>query len=133
VPTFSSDAGSHPGLDLLAAAALVGRALGVPAGASIHGHSVSKALLSEAGQYYPAASISTKIVKHILDLEFVEMAEISTDDNIRGASRPNSATRPPITRISVGGTLLADGSHPDVTLPREGPRAICLPGLNGKG
>jgi len=83
VLTFSSDAGSHPGLNLLAARALVGGAPGLPAGAPTHGYAASKALLSETGPYNPAASISTKIVKCMLDLEFVETAEILTDDDIQ--------------------------------------------------
>jgi len=57
-------------------------------------------LLSATGPYNPAAAISIKTSKKVLYLEFVEMAEISADDDLQAAGRPSSSARPPIVNIS---------------------------------
>jgi hypothetical protein len=58
-------------------------------------------LLNQPGSLNPAASHSTKVVKRISDLEFVEMSEVTTDDVLPAISgRPPHPARLPITDIS---------------------------------
>ena len=103
MPTFSTEpSASHPGLDILAAAAMLGSAPGSTPGAvgpraPIQLEQIS---LSSPGPYNPAAAIPAKVVKKILDLEFLEMTEISADDDFLMSGRPGGSTRPPITNIS---------------------------------
>ena len=82
------------GLDLLASAALSPKlpstALGV---------SPSPPSLVNHGPYNPITMVSSRVAKKIMDLEFIEMAEIvAEDDNPTG--RPTGSSRPPITNIS---------------------------------
>ena len=46
------------------------------------------------------AFLPTKLVKKILDLEFVEMADITTDELPPEPGRPSAPARFPITNIS---------------------------------
>ena len=51
--------------------------------------------------FNPAASLSPKVVKRILELEFVEMSEMTVDDNTpQTPGRPPAPARLPITDIS---------------------------------
>ena len=97
-PLFSPSSGSS-GLNLLAAAASAANQHNItPKPAAPHpSHS-----LHTAGTYNPAASLSPKVVKKILDLEFVEMSEISIIDNelSQTPSHPPVPALPPITEIS---------------------------------
>ena len=67
----------------------------------------SEASLSTPGPYNPTAVLPQRVVKKILDLEFVEMAELTTDawqDDLL-SEPPNLTCRPtrraPVTDISV--------------------------------
>ena len=86
----------HSGLDLLAAAATAGS---------------SPSLLTPAvglepprrrwAFFNPAASLSPKVVKRILELEFVEMSEMMVDnDTPQTPGHPPAPARLPITDIS---------------------------------
>ncbi len=58
--------------------------------------------LNVPGAYNPAAALPAKVVKRILDLDFVEMSEISIDaEPPSNSSRTPTQTRLPITDISV--------------------------------
>ena len=58
--------------------------------------------LSRPGPYNPAAALSPKLVKRILDLEFVEMAELTTDTwEEPSPSDSSSAIRRPSRRVPV--------------------------------
>ena len=96
LPIFTPSS-SHSGLDLLAAAA---SAANPPMPKFTTPHS-SHALLT-SGPYNPAASLPPKVVKKILDLEFVEISEISIIDDVLAQTpgRPPAPARPPITDIS---------------------------------
>ena len=91
MPLFSADASASSGLDILASAALESSKLS-PLTAD---PKASTAL----GPFNPAASLPTKLVKKILDLDFVDMAEITADDDtpsVVGRTQP----RLPVTNIS---------------------------------
>ena len=82
------------GLELLASAALAHPGGGVTL-------ATPNPSLALTGPFNPAASLSTKVTKKILDLEFVEMAEVTLDhtpDQVPG--RPPHPGRPPIMDIS---------------------------------
>ena len=98
LPIFSPSQPRSSGLDLLAAAASAeGTSSHPPAGSS---HSATPHLLDK-GPFNPAASLPTKVVKRILELEFVEMAELSIeDDPPPTANRLPTPARPPIKNIS---------------------------------
>ena len=58
-------------------------------------------LLTLPGPFNPAAALSAKVVKKIMDLDFIEMSEVTIDDappQVLG--RPPPPTRLPITDIS---------------------------------
>ena len=102
MPTFSVNPAGHPGLELLATAALSGR---VPS--SSRGSAASAALLqpeqmllASPGPYNPMAAVLARVVKKVVDLEFVEMAEISADDDLQAPGRPGGPAQPPIVTIS---------------------------------
>ena len=102
MPIFTPNPICHSGLDLLAAAALTGKipsfTLGAVAPQAPH---LDQMLLSMPGPYNLATAISAKVARRILELEFVEMAEVSADDDLPQATgRPASSSRPPITNIS---------------------------------
>jgi len=101
VPTFSASPTGHTGLELLATAALTGNPPEKHGAATVAALShPEQALLSAPGPYNPAAAVSGKVVKRILDLEFVEMSEITSDGDIQVAGRSGGPARPPITAIS---------------------------------
>ena len=57
------------------------------------------------GPFNPMASLSTNVMKKILNLEFVEMAELTVDDEIpQTAGRP-SPSRLPITQSGLNDFL----------------------------
>ena len=81
LPLFSPEQVAANGLGLLAALAL--------------------SPLSKPGPYNPAASLAPKVLKRILDLDFVEMSEVTVDDvspQVPGCPPPPA--RLPITDIS---------------------------------
>ena len=56
--------------------------------------------MARPGPYNPTSAISGRLVKKILDMEFIEMSEIAAHDVGQEKSRPGSSARPPITNIS---------------------------------
>ena len=95
LPLFSpKESGGTSGLHLLAQAA------GSISNPDPTHNSQTPHLLS-SGPFNPAASLPPKLVKKILDLDFVEMSEITTDDNLPNTpGRPPAPARLPITDIS---------------------------------
>ena len=73
MPTFNPSGSS--GLDLLAAAASA-----TPQGPTPTA-TIAPPSVGQPGPFNLAASLPPKVVKKILDLEFVEMAELTTDDS----------------------------------------------------
>ncbi len=100
LPTFSPVTPS-PGLELLASAALKPASTGL-ALPGIPLVEVSEASLSMPGPFNPAASLSTKVTKKILSLEYIEMAEVTSVESAgdQGLGRPAPPGRPPVTDIS---------------------------------
>jgi len=96
VPVFSAPPCSA--LDLLASAALA-------SAPSQSGEVVqSKVTAAPTGGsttlYNPIALVPAKVAKKILELEFVEMAEISAEAESTVAGRPSTSSRPPVTELS---------------------------------
>ena len=96
LPTFRPAlAPPASGLDLLTAAA-------TSAGATrLAARQTSSGLLSTPGPFNPAASVASKVVKKILELEFVELSEVSADgpaEHIPG--HPPPPGKPLVTDIS---------------------------------
>ena len=90
------------GLDLLAAAASTTLVSGstTPGGAPLPTPPLVPPL-STAGPFNPAATLPPKLVKRILDLDYVEMSEVTSDvapELVPG--RPPPPSRPPVTDIS---------------------------------
>ena len=68
--------------------------------------------IAAAGPFNPAASVAMKVVKRILDLEFVEISEVTCiADNPQIPGRPPPPVRPAITewveRFSLMAAILA--------------------------
>ena len=90
---------SATGLDLLAAAATARSTLPVAGTAQ---RTAGSAPLLVQTPFNPAACLSQKAVKKVLDLNFVEMAELSNlDDEIQSNSSRPPAQRPPVTDVSL--------------------------------
>ena len=83
------------GLQLLAAAATAAQGKGK---AKPKPPAAPTSLLRAPGPYNPAASLPPKIVKKLLELEFVEMSELTINDTPPGRAPPPA--RPPITDVS---------------------------------
>ena len=88
-------------LDVLAAAAAASEQPNPQPGGVGHG-SRSNALESsnQAGPFNPVASLPIKLVKRILNLEFVEMSELTVDDDTSQATGQPHPARLPVTTIS---------------------------------
>ena len=105
VPTFTpSLAGSTP-LDLLASVAAdtlpTTGAVGNTAGHSTATGTAAAPSLLTPGPYNPAASIPARVVRKILDLEFVDMSEVSAyEEPIQTPGRAPLPAEPPVTDIS---------------------------------
>ena len=103
MPVFPRSSTTTSGLDLLASAAGVsgeGAGKTTPSGA--------ESSLGKAGPYNPAAALPPRVVKKILDLEFVEMAELSADIWVEelppsdtGLTPRRTTAKPPVTDIKV--------------------------------
>ena len=86
------------GLDMLAAAAAASKQPTPQPG--VDDHSIVLESLNQAGPFNPMASLPTKLVKRILNLDFVDISEVTVDgDTPQAAGRPPPA-RLPITSIS---------------------------------
>ena len=103
-PTMPTAPGSTAGLHLLASvASSASTGTRPPPGLSPAQERATPtpALLAQ-GPYNPAAVLPTKVAKKILDLEFVEMAEISLDDPlVQTPGHPPLPARLPIQDISI--------------------------------
>ncbi len=95
-PLFNPDPAAVPGLELLAAAAASTEAQVTKGNNPPATHST----VIPQGPFNPAASLPMKVVKKILDLEFIEMSEVTIDDDITGPGRPAAPVRLPVTDIS---------------------------------
>ena len=71
-----------------------------PAPPTLASSPAALALLTKPGPFNPAASLPAKVAKRILDLEFVEMAEVTVDDDLQGSGRQPAPARLPVTDIS---------------------------------
>jgi hypothetical protein len=90
LPLFSPEQSAANGLGLLAAAA-----------AAKDETALASSLLSKPGPFNPAASLASKVLKRILDLDFVEMSEVTVDDmSPQVPGHPPPPARLPITDIS---------------------------------
>ena len=100
VPVFTpAPTTVHSNLDLLAAAATAGGILSLLTPAV--GLESPRPAITAPGPFNPAASLSPKVVKRILELEFVEMSEMTVDDDTPQApGHPTAPARLPITDIS---------------------------------
>ena len=100
MPTFTPSHEGNSGLDVLAAAALSTTQTGkTPPPPKIH---PDTATVTSPGPHNPAAYLPTKIVKKILDLDFVEMSEITTDElPSHTPGNPPIPAKLPIQDISV--------------------------------
>ena len=94
--TPASGAAHAPSLQLLADAAAAADWRTMPVSSTLPPSTPATGLdapqLHAPGPFNPRAALSIKVVKKILDLEFIEMAEVSADDDVpqvagRGASR----------------------------------------------
>ena len=95
MPTFMPTPAAAQGLELLAAAAAASSSK--DPSSTIPAHS-----LARSGPFNPATSLPAKLVRRILDLEFVEMSEISVDSDLPQAStRAPTPARLPVTDISI--------------------------------
>ena len=97
LPLFSPTGATTGGLELLAAAATATtRATG---GSDTLNPSPP---LTKPGPFNPSAALPMKLVKRILDLDFVDMSEVTVDaDEIpQGPGRPPAPARLPVTEIS---------------------------------
>ena len=57
--------------------------------------------LNKPGPFNPAATLAPKVAKKILELDFVEMAEVTIDAVPEPTpGRPFTPNRPPVTNIS---------------------------------
>ncbi len=94
MPLFNPGPAAAGGLDLLVQAA-------TDKDAQSKSPSTRAPALVQPGPFNPAASLSTKVVKRILDLEFVDMSEVSVDADLpQGPDRPPAPARLPVTDIS---------------------------------
>ena len=105
LPIFQAAPATLSGLDLLAVAAA-----SMSAGSAIplSGQAGTAAALSLPEPYNPAVALPPKVVKKVLDLEFVEMSELRGDiwmedtaptDSMHQTRRPTA--NPPVTDIRV--------------------------------
>ena len=110
IPHFTPSGGSGTGLDVLASAALSanpGNDLVPPTSTGLATPQDKLAGLHTPGPYNPAASLPPKVVKKILALEFVEMAELRADvwpedtSPADSPTAPRRSSRPPVTKIKT--------------------------------
>ena len=98
LPLFNPSDTSGSGLSLLAAVATQSRASSQSQ--SVPAPYTQAASLSLPGPYSPGASLPPKLVKRILNLEFIEISEVTMDDPPSlGTGRP-APPRLPVTDIS---------------------------------
>ena len=104
LPVFNPSPAVASGLDLLASAALA-PAQGLPelpeVATSGSGTPSSPDKLHAPGPFNPTASLPQRVVQRILDLEFLEMSDVTADADLpHTPGRPPPPARLPITDIS---------------------------------
>ena len=103
MPTFTGEPRQSPGSRSTGSSGNIGQYSRLPTPEVVvprTSHQLEQMPLSSPGPHNPAAAVSTNVVKKILDLEFVDMAEISADVDFQVAGRPGGSARPPIATIS---------------------------------
>ncbi len=91
IPTFRPTSGC----DFLAAADSAGNA------DDTAGHSTGAAHLNKPGPFNPVATLAPKVAKKVLELEFVDMSEVTMDTPPESTPcRPVPPCRPMVTDIS---------------------------------
>ena len=102
LPVFTPTPGTASiGLDLLASAALAQPSSLDTLATPYPSQASPNPSLTVPGPFNPAASLATRVTKRILDLEFVEMSEVTMDltpEHVPG--RPPPPGRPPIMDVS---------------------------------
>ena len=100
VPVFTpAPTTIHSGLDLLAPAATAGSSLSLPT--PTVGLEPPQPAITAPGPFNPAASLPPKVAKCILELEFVEMSEMTVDNDApQTPGLPQAPVRLPLTDIS---------------------------------
>ena len=73
LPLFTADASASFGLDMLASATLES--------SKLYPLTADPKAITGLGHFTPVASLPIKLVKKILELEFVDMVEITADDD----------------------------------------------------
>ena len=100
IPVFRGSRTPTSGLDLLATA--VGQSGSMALKKTEPSEPVS---LSMAGPYNPAAALPPKVVKKVLDLEFVEISELKadiwSDEQDAGLLSRRTPSKPPVTDIKI--------------------------------
>ena len=100
MPTFSPSLTHTRGLEMIAEAATE-TSTSQPPLPPLTGLNQRQLSLHQADTFLPGASLPTKLVKRILNLDFIEMAEISTDEPVAtNQGRPNPP-KLPITDIRI--------------------------------
>lgn len=125
MPLFSPSTTASTGLELLAAAASSAQ----PTSHQKHARPTQCHGLSTPGPYNPAASLPPKVVKKILDLEFVEMSELTADiwveDLPASDTTPHNrhpSAKPPVTDIKIWLECFARmAALPVSRFPEKGP------------
>lgn len=101
LPVFTPE-GSNAGLHLLASVASASTSTESRSVTPQQDFRVPTAGLSQQGPYNPAAVLPPKVAKKVLELEFVEMSEISLDElSTNAPGQPPLPARPPVQDISV--------------------------------
>ena len=109
-------------LDLSAAAATAGSSPSLLTPAV--GLEPPRPAITDPGPFNPAASLSPKVVKRILELEFVEMSEMTVDDDTpQTPGRPPAPARLPITVVRE---VLTNGRSASHQVPRKSSGTVCL-------
>ncbi len=129
VPLFNSAPQAQSSLEAAAAMAAKNLVPSVPQSGQLLS-------ISTSGPYNPVAMVPLKVAKRVLNLEFVEMAEITSEElHDGGAGKAGAVARPPVTsislwleRFSVYAAILTGES-----LPGQGPRTPRVSGDNCPG
>lgn len=99
LPDFDPSAAGTGGLDLLAAVAVSPQAALQAANPTPTLPTTSPSLLVP-GPFNPAEVLPAKVIRRIIDLEFLEMAEVAEPELPLVPGRPPPPGRPPVTELS---------------------------------
>ena len=127
-PSFDPADGSSSGLGVLAAAAAASEEHDGRSGDSY----LVSAALHAARPYNPAATLTPKVVKRILTLEFMETSELRGDIWFEDSTAtdphtaPRRSVKPPVISIKMWLECYTGMASVD-TFPGESPRTLGLP------